>query len=138
MPNDDQTTKTETEAKPPDGGGFAAPPCSTFNALITELIDEVSNYVYPLIYRTRSTDWVVEIYDHHDPERRKRLAFGQRESLAEALDDAAENYRDMEKREARKEELLKEPLVREALELFKSNSIIEQRAAFYLQMQRVI
>jgi hypothetical protein len=32
MPNDDQNTKTEAEAKPLDGGGFAAPPCSTILA----------------------------------------------------------------------------------------------------------
>jgi len=28
MPNDDLKTTDETEAKTPDGGGFAAPPCS--------------------------------------------------------------------------------------------------------------
>lgn len=96
--------------------------CEEFAALVESLICEVSEYVYPEIGRTRSTDWMAFIFDHHAKDRRTKLASGQAGTLDAACADCVADYHKRKCIAARKAELMENPDVREALELFGHNA----------------
>ena len=92
--------------------------CRVFLELCNELIDTESDYLYPMICRTRSEDWVATIYNHHDKDRRYPIAQGQGLTMDDACQLAVDDYRERQRVKARKAELLKISEVVEALELF--------------------
>jgi hypothetical protein len=93
--------------------------CVEFSALCKGLVEQGYNYLCPEIGRTRSTDWMAFIFEHHDKDRKIKMASGQADTMDDACAACVANYHERQRVEARKAELLKEPLVREALELFK-------------------
>lgn len=94
--------------------------CEDFADLCQTLIDEEGHHwLYPIVKRYRSTEWIAEIHSRPlDDARTEILAYGQMGTMDEACADAVKNYHDRAKITARKEELLKNPDVQEALELF--------------------
>ncbi len=91
--------------------------CKEFSDLVEHLIENGNDYIYPEVARTRSTDWMAHIRDHHD--HGNKLATGQGATMEEACKGCVENYHECKRVEDRKQELLKIPEVQEALGLFR-------------------
>ncbi len=120
----DDTAEEQIEIPQSTTSGYAS-----FVALCETLIDEGHHWLYPVVYRYRSTEWVAEIHTRPlDDERIEKLAFGQRSTMEEACAAAVENFHERARIRARKEKLLKDPNVKEALELFGYKAAVQQPA----------
>ena len=96
-----------------------------FAALCETLIEDGEHWLAPEIGRTRSTDWMAHIFTRpENDERRVKLASGQAGTMDEACADCVENYHERQRIEARKAELLEDPKVKEALQLFGQNIVL--------------
>ena len=62
MPNNDQANTDSTEAKPPDGGGFAAPPCSLRNGAYSNQYGDI--YLRVVSLDTQTEGWPLKAVDH--------------------------------------------------------------------------
>jgi excisionase family DNA binding protein len=118
--NPDQSDSSDQSEVSQDTASIAM-----FTQLCSYLIDKGYCWLYPIIYRRRSTDWVAEIHTHTlDDSKSQLLATGQAETMPEACRAAVFNYQENQKINTRKEQLLSDPTVQEAFNLFGFNKLI--------------
>lgn len=113
--NTEQTSPPEVLGSP---SGYAS-----FADLCETLIEEEGHHwLYPVVYRTRATEWIAEIHTRPlSDERSERLAFGQMLTMEDACAQCVKDFHERARIRARKEELLKDSNVQEALKLFGHN-----------------
>ncbi len=92
-----------------------------FSDLCENLITDGCTWLYPVIWRSNSMNWVAEIHSHplNDSQgRSRRLAFGTGTSMEKACREAVLSYQQKLTTDSRKEQLLADPNVMEAFRLF--------------------
>ncbi len=94
--------------------------CYEFQALCNKLIADYDLHsLYPVIYRTRKTNWVAQILTYPSgDERAETVTSGEGLTMDAACKNAVRSFHNHHQIRTRKEELMKNPEVVEALRLF--------------------